>query len=161
MTSPVTVQDAIRSGRLTLGDIGLAAIMPLLSLLPASAQVVPPNVIETTESYLFAAALALALVVGALNLVRSLRIAKRPPSRTAERDRYPPTRPQMVLTILALPFFGAAVYQAAYDFDLYADVLRAQTPIPDALIGSWAILIFLCLVQFILFLWVELIRERA
>gem|GEM_PF-1108451 len=135
--------------------------MPLLSLLPASAQVVPPDVIETAESYLVAAWLALVLIVGARDLIRSLRIGKRPPLRTAERDRYPPTRPQIVLTILALPFVGAAVYQAAYDFDLYADVLRAQTPIPDALIGSWAILIFLCLVQFILFLKVELIRKRA
>lgn len=161
MTSPVTVQDAIRRRPKILGAIGWAAFPPLLSALPALAQVVRPDLVKTTESYLFAALLALALVVGTLNLVRSLRIAKRPPLRTAERDRYPPTRPQMVLTTLALPFFGAAAYQAAYDFDLYADFLRARSPIPDALIDPWAILIILCLVQFILFLKVELARERA
>jgi len=95
-------------------------------------------------------------------LWRSIRIGPLHPPPSRENSGLKPQTPfqELIFWITMLAFFASG-YQVAGNFDAYSDFLGARIPLPDSLTSPWTILIILCCVQFIGFLWLGLKTKRA
>lgn len=163
MTSPASVQVADRKWRSILGAFGNAALMPILILLSGLSRLSGDlgRLSRWIETYSFPLLMAGVLVGATVVLRRSLRIAPLHPPPSRETSGFKPQTPfQELVFWIAFLATLSALYLVSGNFEAYSDFLRARTPLPDSLTSPWTILIILCCVQFIGFLWLGLKTKR-